>query len=372
MWAQGQYGRLFIDLSGPEPVYRYYLDNSSDAVQELGPDDIVVHDTFWITASDGQGGETSTQITVNVSGADDVPQFSVGDTILIKEGQTNEEGGDISVTRPIETVIIDRDDKGTEEDPGYSFAFSNDGSDPQKVETAYGTFTINEDGSFTFTLDNDADAVKELKLGQIKDIEQTIYLKDASGQYHEQTIHVSITGTNSAPELEAMTGSVTEDGSTSINVAVHDPDADAGDVLRYGFAELTEAEIEKGWSLSPDGKTLTTQYGTAIIHADGTITYTANRDQHLGAGEQDQETFRVQASDKFGAVSDSGKVTVTITGSNDAPSLTEGTDGSPGHLGSRHARYAYPAYVGGPVAGDGRRYRARKPARRREELCCPR
>ena len=327
MWAQGQYGRLFIDLSGPEPVYRYYLDNSSDAVQELGPDDIV-QDTFWITASDGQGGETSTQITVNVSGADDVPQFSVGDTILIKEGQTNEEGGDISVTRPIETVIIDRDDKGTEEDPGYSFAFSNDGSDPQKVETAYGTFTINEDGSFTFTLDNDADAVKELKLGQIKDIEQTIYLKDASGQYHEQTIHVSITGTNSAPELEAMTGSVTEDGSTSINVAVHDPDADAGDVLRYGFAELTEAEIEKGWSLSPDGKTLTTQYGTAIIHADGTITYTANRDQHLGAGEQDQETFRVQASDKFGAVSDPGKVTVTITGSNDAPSLTEGTDGS--------------------------------------------
>ena len=327
MWAQGQYGRLFIDLSGPEPVYRYYLDNSSDAVQELGPDDIV-QDTFWITASDGQGGETSTQITVNVSGADDVPQFSVGDTILIKEGQTNEEGGDISVTRPIETVIIDRDDKGTEEDPGYSFAFSNDGSDPQKVETAYGTFTINEDGSFTFTLDNDADAVKELKLGQIKDIKQTIYLKDASGQYHEQTIHVSITGTNSAPELEAMTGSVTEDGSTSINVAVHDPDADAGDVLRYGFAELTEAEIEKGWSLSPDGKTLTTQYGTAIIHADGTITYTANRDQHLGAGEQDQETFRVQASDKFGAVSDPGKVTVTITGSNDAPSLTEGTDGS--------------------------------------------
>ncbi len=327
MWAQGQYGRLFIDLSGPDPVYRYYLDNSSDAVQELGPDDIV-HDTFWITASDGQGGETSTQITVNVSGADDVPQFSVGDTILIKEGQTNEEGGDISVTRPIETVIIDRDDKGTEEDPGYSFAFSNDGSDPQKVETAYGTFTINEDGSFTFTLDNDADAVKELKLGQIKDIEQTIYLKDASGQYHEQTIHVSITGTNSAPELEAMTGSVTEDGSTSINVAVHDPDADAGDVLRYGFAELTEAEIEKGWSLSPDGKTLTTQYGTAIIHADGTITYTANRDQHLGAGEQDQETFRVQASDKFGAVSDPGNVTVTITGSNDAPSLTEGTDGS--------------------------------------------
>lgn len=327
MWAQGQYGRLFIDLSGPEPVYRYYLDNSSDAVQELGPDDIV-HDTFWITASDGQGGETSTRITVNVSGADDVPQFSVGDTILIKEGQTNEEGGDISVTRPIETVIIDRDDKGTEEDSGYSFAFSNDGSDPQKVETAYGTFTINEDGSFTFTLDNDADAVKELKLGQIKDIEQTIYLKDASGQYHEQTIHVSITGTNSAPELEAMTGSVTEDGSTSINVAVHDPDADAGDVLRYGFAELTEAEIEKGWSLSPDGKTLTTQYGTAIIHADGTITYTANRDQHLGAGEQDQETFRVQASDKFGAVSDPGNVTVTITGSNDAPSLTERTDGS--------------------------------------------
>ena len=327
MWAQGQYGRLFIDLSGPKPVYRYYLDNSSDAVQELGPDDIV-HDTFWITASDGQGGETSTQITVNVSGADDVPQFSVGDTILIKEGQTNEEGGNISVTRPIETVIIDRDDKGTEEDPGYSFAFSNDGSDPQKMETAYGTFTINEDGSFTFTLDNDADAVKELKLGQIKDIEQTIYLKDASGQYHEQTIHVSITGTNSAPELEAMTGSVTEDGSTSINVAVHDPDADAGDVLRYGFAELTEAEIEKGWSLSPDGKTLTTQYGTAIIHADGTITYTANRDQHLGAGEQEQETFRVQASDKFGAVSDPGNVTVTITGSNDAPSLTEGTDGS--------------------------------------------
>ena len=324
IWADGEYGRLFIDLSDPNnPVYRYYLNNSAENVQELHAGE-KVKDTFWITATDKHGESTKVAITVNITGTDDAPQFSVGDTILVKEGQTNDTDGNFSITQKIETIIIDKDDKGTEGDPGYSFSFKqgDTGEDPvTTLETDYGTFTINDDGTFTFTLDNDADAVKALKQGEIRDITQTIYLKDASGQYHEQTIHVSITGTNTAPELEVMTDAVDEGGTTSIEIKATDHDADDGDKMTYRFADLTADEIAKGWELSGGGKTLTTQYGKAVIGADGTITYTANNADSLSQGQTVSETFRVQASDKFGAVSDPGEVTVTITGTNDAPAL---------------------------------------------------
>ena len=324
IWADGEYGRLFIDLSDPNnPVYRYYLNNSAENVQELY-DGEKVKDIFSITATDKHGESTKVEITVNITGTDDAPQFSVGDTILVKEGQKGEGGEDISITRTIETIIIDKDDKGTEGDPGYSFSFKqgDTGEDPvTTLETDYGTFTINDDGTFTFTLDNDADAVKALKQGEIRDITQTIYLKDASGQYHEQTIHVSITGTNTAPELTAVTGNVEEGAKTTIMIDATDHDADDGDKMTYRFADLTEDEIAKGWELSGDGKTLTTQYGKAVIGADGTITYTANKADSLSQGQTESETFRVEATDKFGAVSDPGEVTVTITGTNDAPAL---------------------------------------------------
>ena len=324
IWADGEYGRLFIDLSDPNnPVYRYYLNNSAENVQELH-DGEKVKDTFWITATDKHGESTKVAITVDITGTDDAPQFSVGDTILVKEGQTNDTDGNFSITQKIETIIIDKDDKGTEGDPGYSFSFKqgDTGEDPvTTLETHYGTFTINDDGTFTFTLDNDADAVKALKQGEIRDITQTIYLKDASGQYHEQTIHVSITGTNTAPELEVMTDAVDEGGTTSIEIKATDHDADDGDKMTYRFADLTADEIAKGWELSGGGKTLTTQYGKAVIGSDGTITYTANNADSLSQGQTESETFRVQASDKFGAVSDPGEVTVTITGTNDAPAL---------------------------------------------------
>ena len=324
IWADGEYGRLFIDLSDPNnPVYRYYLNNSAEKVQELHAGE-EAKDTFSITATDKHGESTKVEITVNITGTDDAPQFSVGDTILVKEGQTNDTDGNFSITQKIETIIIDKDDKGTEGDPGYSFSFKqgDTGEDPvTTLETHYGTFTINDDDTFTFTLDNDADAVKALKQGEIRDITQTIYLKDASGQYHEQTIHVSITGTNTAPELEVMTDAVDEGGTTSIEIKATDHDADDGDKMTYRFADLTEDERAKGWELSGGGKTLTTQYGKAVIGADGTITYTANNADSLSQGQTVSETFRVQASDKFGAVSDPGEVTVTITGTNDAPAL---------------------------------------------------
>jgi hypothetical protein len=112
-------------------------------------------------------------------------------------------------------------------------------------------------------------------------VSQLITQEDASTQGF---LVASISRDNVAPVTTDDTGSTTSGGSTTIDVLANDSDAD-GDALSASIAT------------PPSG-------GTAVVNADGTITYTAN-DDFKGT-----DTFTYAASDGF--VSTPGTVTVTV------------------------------------------------------------
>jgi VCBS repeat-containing protein len=70
--------------------------------------------------------------------------------------------------------------------------------------------------------------------------------------------------------------------------------------------------------------TKTGTYGTLAVEQDGSWTYALNNAstalQGLAEGQTDQDTFQVTVTDEYGAT-DTESVSVTVTGTNDAPTL---------------------------------------------------
>jgi len=91
-------------------------------------------------------------------------------------------------------------------------------------------------------------------------------------------------------------------------VLANDTDADAGTVLTVA---------------SPG--TFIGAYGTLVLNSNGTYTYTLNNSsaavQALASGEVVQDVFSYQAKDPQGALSNVTTLKVTVTGTNDAPTV---------------------------------------------------
>ncbi len=197
-------------------------------------------------------------------------------------------------------------------------------------EGVYGDLTLNGN-EYTYTL-NQADANK-LAAGETKTEEFTIRVKDPHGEFVDQVVTVTVTGTNDQPTLElgANNGnlSVTEDVNVDENgnlVATGQAvgtDADNGAVLSYGL----DAPTGKDDDLSTE---IEGQYGTLSIDpSSGEYTYTVDNDsvQHLGLDadgkpESVSENFDIYVRDEHGAYTKQ-TITVTVNGANDAPEIVD-------------------------------------------------
>jgi len=113
------------------------------------------------------------------------------------------------------------------------------------------------------------------------------------------------TPVNDDPFARDDTGATDEDSSfTTVNVLANDADAD-GDTVSISAVDATSV----GGGLITD-------------NGDGTFLYDPNGQfESLGAGETATDTFTYTISDGQGGT-DTGQVTVTITGVNDAPVIT--------------------------------------------------
>ncbi|WP_434356684.1 VCBS domain-containing protein [Parasalinivibrio latis] len=277
---KGQHGTLDIDKAGH---WTYHLDNDKADIQALGEGDPLT-DTITVTSEDG----TTHDITVTITGTNDVPTFGKGegiDTGDVKEDTTLTTSG---------TLTIDDKDAGEK-------AFK----DQTDIKGQHGTLDIDKAGHWTYHLDNDKADIQAL--GEGDPLTDTITVISEDGTTHDIT--VTITGTN--------------DGAAITGDSIGDVQEDISDKTT-AEGSLTVSDADNGQSeVSP--KTVTNDYGTFSVDKSGHWTFTINNDSHTvqALGKKDSVKLDFPVSSVDGT--DTATVTITVAGTDDGPQIT-GTD----------------------------------------------
>ncbi|MDJ0825475.1 MAG: Ig-like domain-containing protein [Rhodobacter sp.] len=235
-------------------------------------------DTFDYTVADGNGGTDVGTVTVTITGVNDAPTAQPIAAAANEDGPAVDLTADATDPDTSDTLTYSIDDTGT-----------------------LGTVTNNNDGTFTY---DPAGAFESLADGETTTDTFTYTADDGNGGTSTATATVTITGQNDAPTAGDDAASTDEDSSVVIagaTLLANDTDPDASDVLSIASIDTT-------------GTT-----GTVTDNLDGTFTYDPNGAfETLAGGATGTDTFDYTVDDGNGGT-DTGTVTVTITGVNDAP-----------------------------------------------------
>ena len=375
-----EFGSIILHKDG---TYTYTIDEGKTESLAQGQTE---KEIFTITVSDGHGGTASVDITINIVGTNDRPTLTLTPT---SDTVVSDPGYDKNHTEVAKDLTVTGDFRGTDPDSNPTLeygvstisgdrdtAFDADGNNPgmggghHSATGTYGSLTIDPStGEYIYTLDTAKGGAAD-KLGLKPDgkPEQgydifTIYVRDEHGAWSEQTITITVNGSNDAPVIAKTenTLTVTESGFKADNTAVdttHDvskgsvgaTDVDTSDQgkLTYYFSDKAHNPVTFGkgdvighltladgtkteisvTSVKPDG-TIVTDYGT--FHLDtktGEYTFTktestGNATDQLQLGDKVELDFSISVKDSHGeTASSTHDVTVVINGSNDRPSAT--------------------------------------------------
>lgn len=313
--VQGTYGTLQL-VNGE---YVYTLNNADPAVQGLDADH-PGKDTFYITATDEHGKTSTVEITVNVTGKNDEPVLSVDKVLTVREGDpTNSDSGQATA---YDADSVDQSDGAlrygltvpTDDDgnPLHNAVLNADGS----ITNDFGTFRVTQDGTYSFDLNNESDAVRALTSGSLTETSVILTVADSQGNETSLNVKVDITGTNTAPDL-------TIELEPNADSPVVENGADSADSLSGSFiakdVDGTVASVT-----ATDGG-----YGKVelVRGENGQWTYKYTLDERaevLGEGEKRTDSFTVTVTDAEGATTEK-TVTVHIEGTNDAPVIDTAT-----------------------------------------------
>ncbi|TLS96139.1 DUF4347 domain-containing protein [Aliarcobacter cibarius] len=249
--------------------------------------------------------EDEKTINITINAVNDAPVFT-------NQSENTVEGNTITGVLPASDV------------DSTSISFSVNGTAPTG-------FILNNDGSYSF----DTSSYNYIGEGETDTIIIPINVRDAEGLVTTANFSVTITGTNDAPTIQIVdvSGIITDGIKLSDNGSITFVDLDLTD--RPVATEVTKSVS----AIGQDGITtlvLTEQQRSDIENAfnivnvntntnNGTITwdYTISQDKinFLGKGEVVTAVFTISVIDDEGAIA-TQDVTVTIIGSNDAPTVS--------------------------------------------------
>lgn len=299
-------------FDGTNLTYTYTLTGSTQEHTKLnagGENDAIAHEmAVVVTDTDGDSGSAVIRVEIT----DDVP------TIESFEKTVTEGDADPIVGNALEGAVAGAD--------GANFAWTN----PDQ-QGRYGKLTLNEDGTYSYELNNDDPEVKALTDGDTRTEEISYAYTDADGDVATGKVTITINGVNNGVEVGSGTLTVYEagldDGSTpgggntptmaSGSLHINAPDG----VATIAIGEVT---VFKNGALT--GNTVSTDEGTLTVTgfdaATGelTFTYTLN-DNTLGHGLDGMDThvshdFAVTVTDVDGSTASS---TITVNIVDDEP-----------------------------------------------------
>lgn len=301
--------------------------------------------TAIVTDGDGDTAQSTADITGHFAIKDDAP-FAINDADSVaRDGQIFADGNVLTALGGVDNNSTDgsADNAGADGKllvSAVAFAATT-GTLGTALAGDYGALTLSANGTYTYNLDILDPAVIALSANATLTDTFTYTVIDADGDTATATITISITGANDFPVARADTNWVLD------GVSGSDPSA-VGNVLQDvvhpgaptgSFADVadTDPDLELITVTSPG--TYAGLYGTLVISANGAYTYTLNEDNAavnaLDAGQSLVDNFAYTISD--GLLSVNSSLTITVFGSNDAPTIGTSTariseEGLPGGI----------------------------------------
>ncbi|WP_411288494.1 beta strand repeat-containing protein, partial [Phenylobacterium sp.] len=287
----------------PSPTHWQYLAAGETAT-----------DSFTYKVTDADGDQQTATVTVTITGANDAPTI----TSAVSTGATVEDGA-MSADGVIAFADVDLSNShavtATPNATGYLGVFS---TAVTNASTGDGAGAV----GWAFTVD--PATIQHLAKDQVATQLYTVTVADNHGGSVQQVVAVTITGTNDAPTISAATtatGAVTEraDGASDENTAT----LTASGAVAFADVDLTDTHSATFTPAGPGyigALTLGTvdqaanTVGWTFATADGALDF-------LAAGETRTQTYVLTVSDGQGG-SASQTLTMTLTGSNDAPTIT--------------------------------------------------
>jgi VCBS repeat-containing protein len=273
--AMSAYDSHQLQFNADDPAYDHLAAGATQLV------------TVNYNVVDGHGGVTPASTVITVTGTNDgatITGTSTGAAVESGVGPGNTPfSGTPSATGTL--TVNDVDDGENELIPIPAGA------------GVYGTFAVAANGSWTYTLNNADGDTNALYLGQVVTDAITVQSEDGTAS---QTITVTITGTNDAPDAVNDTASAVEDGAVVLGtVAGNDSDVDTG--------------ATRSWALVAPVAGLTLDSAGNYVFNPLDPAY-----QHIAAGATQTVAASYRVTDEHGAT-DIATLTITVSGTNDAP-----------------------------------------------------
>ena len=322
---------------------------------------------YVVQVNDGHGGVVSTPVTVSIDGADvnvegtnDVPTIVADDTtpsggVTEDSAATLAANGTITFNDPdlTDTHTASFSLKSTVSSahlPGFGDGTSHIGTFAlAPVDESPGASSRGSVG-WTFTLSDNDPVLQSLAKGQTITQVYTVTVDDHHGGTVTQDVTVTITGTNDAPTItsdaDAAAGSVTEDAATPTltaggTLAIQDLDLIDTHTAEAVFKSATSTAHLPGFDgNSPLG---TFAIDQSVTESNDDTSNGATLGWHfvlndndpvlqsLAKGQTITQIYTVTFTDNNGAQA-SQDVTVTITGTNDVPTITSDADAAAGSV----------------------------------------
>ncbi len=328
----GTYGTFVLQASGQ---WTYTLDNGRPATDNLAVGE-VVSESFTAVSADGRASEV---ITLTVTGTNDAPVIAaITQSDLTEQADT----AALSKTIAVSYSDVDLSDKGSEATASIT-AVAKAGVvsglgltdaqlmalvTPGAVSKTAGTTS----GAVTLSFAAGSAVFDYLAVGEQASLTYTLTLNDGHGGVSTKDFVVTVTGTNDAPVIAAITQSdLTEQADTaalSKTIAVSYSDVDLSDKGSEATASITavaKAGVVSGLGLT-DAQLMALVTPGAVSKTAGTtngavtLSFAAGSAvfDYLAVGEQASLTYTLTLNDGHGGVSTKDFV-VTVTGTNDAP-----------------------------------------------------
>ena len=261
---------------------------------------------FDYTVADPTGATDTAHVTLDVGGVNDAP------TAVADVGSTDEDTA--LVVSAADGVIKGA---GTDTDPdGDSLSVSavsfgaTSGTVGQPLDGAWGSLTLNADGSYTYTPNAAAQALDDSE-SQVDVFTYTV--TDPSGLTSTTTLTLTVTGRNDAPVAIDDSATTPEDTPVTINVLGNDSDPD-GEPLT--ITEINGQPVVPGTPITLFDA-VGNPIGEVTLNPDGTLTFDPVPNYN---GPVD---FTYTVSD--GTATDVGNVHIVVDDLNDPPTARDET-----------------------------------------------